>query len=1471
DGYVRAEGCGVVILRRLADAQTEGDPVRGVIRGTAINHDGPSSGFTVPNGRAQVDLLRAALADADVRPDEVDYVEAHGTGTTLGDPIELGAIARVYASERSSARPLLVGSVKTNVGHLEAAAGIAGLIKALLALEHATIPRHLHFKEPNPHIAWDELAVTVPTANVPWTPGERPRRAGVSAFGLSGTNAHLILEEAPRDEVRPPRTAARSHLVAAISGPRDEVVNISAGRHARFLRARPEVDVSDVCHTLACGRVHHAHRLVIVARTREQLRADLESVAAGERPPSCVHGTRALAGGPPRIAFLFTGQGAQYPGMGRGLYECEPAFRAAIDRCDALARREFGVDLRGQLFDADEAAALETELAQPAIFALEYGLFRLWDTWGIRPDAVLGHSLGEYTAACVAGVLELEDALRLVLVRGRLMQSTRAGAMAVVDAPPDRVRAALDSLGALASVAAINGPSSVVISGEARIVHMICSRLAGDDIRSRRLPGTRAFHSPLMDPILDAFEIAAGKVQLSPPRLPMISCLTGAVASDEPASPRYWRRQLRGEVRFADGIQALDRLGCSIYVEVGPNPALLATASACAPLHDATLLPSLRRGREDAEVMYASLARLHVQGVQVDWRGFDRPFARRRIALPTYPFQRQRCWLPRTPPPPRWSLGGTPGAALHPLLGQRVPCPGRDIQYVSRVSFESHAYLVGQRLFGEPVATPALFLAVLIAAACDTVATSGVTLEDVLLLRPMVLSGPTHLHLQLSPGREGRIGFTLAGARSADVREASWLKHAIGKLRRIEVGHEPPVHNATLAELQGRCREEPSLTAFYEGFAAEGLEYGAHFRTLLRLWRNGSEAVALLDTPGLDEHEGVHPTIIDSCFQVLAAVLARRGQPGPYVPFSVERLYFYRTPTRSLWCHASLRAGGDDSTSTGDLWLCDDDGQLIVEITGLRIRKGTRKELFAGRARADADWQYVPVWRPRPLLRLSTADDEPRTWLVLRDRDPLGAALTRRLEERGSTCVIASPGYAFARDERDRFTIDPTRRDDFARLLAALAADGVKVDGVLFLWALDAALSEDGMHLERVQRRVYGSALHLTQTLLEARVSLSAGLFLVTRGAQSAGAPRPVAVGQAPLWGFGRVLLDEHPELHPRLVDLSPGDVHGEVEALAAELHADDGEDQIALRGEVRYGARLLRDQAPREPAAQSLDVPDTEAYRLEISEPGSLDTLGFRPTRRRPPGHGEVEIAVRAAGLSFRDVLSSLGMDRREPGVLGRECAGTVVAVGPDVSHLSLGDAVMGLARESLGPYVTADARHVVRTPASVELEDAAALPVAFLTAWYGLHHLGRMLPGDRVLIHAAAGGVGMAAVQLALRIGAEVYATASPGKWGTLRKLGVVNIYNSRTADYAREIAAATEGRGVDIVLNSLDGEFVPASMALLSPGGRFVELGEDRTWGARATSRFPGVAYRKVELRAVDPALIHQALTQLAEAFA
>jgi acyl transferase domain-containing protein/acyl carrier protein len=1443
DGFVRAEGCGVIVLKRLSEAVADRDNVLAVIRGSAINQDGASSGLTVPNGLAQQDVIRQALNAAKVAPADVSYVEAHGTGTSLGDPIELEALVAALGPQRGPGAPLVIGSVKSNIGHMEAASGVVGLIKVVLALQHAEIPPNLHFRSLTPRVSLQGVPVVVPTTRTPWPAGPTPRVAGVSAFGFSGTNAHIVLGEAP---AAPAGSAGpeRSAHVLTLSAKSETALRELAARYDGRLATASSAEIGDLCFTAATGRAHLSHRFAAVIRSVDDAREGLQALAAGQESP---RGRSGRARSPrPRIAFLFTGQGAQYVGMARELYEASPTFARTLDRCAELVDRHLPRPLLSVLYpDPGVTSPLDdTQYTQPALFALEYALAETWREWGITPSAVLGHSVGEYVAACVAGVLGLEDALILIATRGRLMQALPAGgAMAAVFADESTVAAALRDHTQSLAIAAVNAPDNIVISGAAPELDAVLAHLAERGIRTQRLTVSHAFHSPLMEPVLEAFRAVAGQTRFAQPRIDLVSNVTGQLASaQEVTSADYWCRHLREPVHFAAGMATLRQRGIETFVEIGPAPTLLGLGRRVLGESGSLWLPSLRKGRGDTHQMLESLAALYTEGADVDWDGFDRPYTRRRVSLPTYPFQRERYWAERsTANVAETDAAETSVGTGHPLGGRRISSPRlRETVFEYTVRPGAPAFLKDHRVHGAVVFPGTGYLETMRAAAETVFESDAIDLRDVAIREPLILEADAARTVQVTvgPAGEAPVAVEVWSRPSGDERPEAWRSHASGHIERREAGG--CAHDlASLDTVRARCAEAVPVEEFYERLVEIGLDYGPTFRGVRELWRGAGEAVGLVEIDSerlaaLDRY-GAHPAVFDACLHVFgAAVSSNDASAGEvYVPVGIERFQLFRALGARVWGAAALRPTSSDGTLVGDLHLFDDAGIVVACLSGLSLRRMPREAL--GRA-VSVGWFHEVAWQPRPLAATSSGQPEPPArWVILADRAGSGEALARRLEAQGCAYDVLFPSED-----------GESSADELVRRWRQLEAGDGPV-GIVHLWSLDAPGLEEtsSAALEDIEKMGTGSVLHLIQALVTAQAKV-ARLLLVTRGAQRVATESVVAPTHASVWGLGRVTRSEHPELHCASVDLDPGWTADEIDALATELLGADGEDEVALRVDGRFVARLVQRDAA---AAGATGRPGIdEAARLEIGTRGILDNLRWMPVKRTPPRPGQVEIRVSASGLNFRDVLNTLGMYPGEGGPLGTECAGEICRVGDGVEGLKVGDRVLALVNPAFATYVTAEAALVVPKPDAMTMEDGATIPVTFLTAHFALHELARIKPGERVLIHAGAGGVGLAAVQLARQAGAEVFVTVgSQPKRDHMTSLGVSHVMDSRALTFADEVMTRTNGEGVDVVLNSLSGDFIPASLRILRSGGRFIEIGKRGVWNSeRVATEYPGVTY-------------------------
>ena len=965
DGFVRGEGCGIVVLKRLADAEADGDRIMAVIAGSALNQDGRSSGLTAPNGPAQEAVIREALRRAGSRPDEVDYVEAHGTGTVLGDPIEVRALAAVLGEGRPAGRALRIGSVKTNVGHLESAAGVAGLMKVVLALEHEQIPRQLHVRELNPHVPWASLPVEVVTRTSAWPRGARRRVAGVSSFGFSGTNAHIVLTEPPAPSPAPVSVEERAVQVLCLSAGSDGALRRVAGRYGEYLVAHPDAALADVCHTANTGRALLGYRAGIVATTVTEVRDALGSLQRGIEDERVA--TRASAEQRPEVAFLFPGQGAQYAGMGRALYEREPVFRKTLDRCDTILQPLLGRSLESLFYGSDSARMSEETLyTQPALFAFEVALAELWRSWGVEPAMVLGHSLGEYAAACVAGVFSLDDGLRLVAARGRLMQALPAGGgMAALGAEEERVARLVTRLGAHVSIAARNGPVNTVISGAWAEVERVVQRFEADGGRVHRIAVSHASHSPLLDPMLDGLTEAAAAVEMAPPRIALVSNLTGGLAGPELLrDPQYWRRHAREPVLFESGMRALHEMGGRVFLEVAPSPVLTGMGRACVEDPTCAWVPSLRKDRPDEQMMAEAVRDLHLRGVGIDWEARNGGRPRCRLALPTTPFDRRRYYVETRPATAR------PEAGTQGLLTGRVESARGETILDGTLGVDTAPFLNEHLVFGQRVVPAPMHLAVVVAAAAPGPG-AGLILRDIAVEAPLVLpaSGGVPVQALLGAGGGGAGTDRAVEFYSRTGRRGAWVRHFAAVLERA-VPAAPAA--AGLAALRARCADPLTPAALYDRLAGIGVVIGPAYRTIEELWRGPNEALARLQLPGGLEPRAfaAHPLLLDACLHLLGAATWDSGREDAHLMIGADRFFVAGAVPAGVWAHVSLHAATPvDELLTADARLFDDEGRVVAALDGVRLRRADRAALLhAVQAAGADDWLYEVAWRDTPLV-----------------------------------------------------------------------------------------------------------------------------------------------------------------------------------------------------------------------------------------------------------------------------------------------------------------------------------------------------------------------------------------------------------------------------------------------------------------------------------------------------------------------
>jgi acyl transferase domain-containing protein len=1190
DGYVRGEGCGMVVLKRLSDAVRDKDNILAVIRGSAVNQDGRSSSLTAPNGLAQQALVRQALKVAGVRPSEVDYVEAHGTGTALGDPIELEALGKVLGEGRDASHPFLVGSVKTNIGHLESAAGVAGLIKVILSLQNQEIPAHLHLQEVNPRISLAASSASIPTRLTPWMRNGKPRIAGVSSFGFVGTNAHLVIEEPPAVSEKQ-MTARPVHRLLALSARSPEGLRELAGQYNRML-SRRSVDIDDLCYTANTGRVHHEVRAAITASSTDVLRAKLGELS-GERAAQPAQS----GASPAKIAFLFTGQGAQYQFMGRNLYSAEPVFRNALERCAQIIDPLLQRSLLAVINNEDPELLYQTQFAQPALFALEYAVFEQWRAWGVEPAMVMGHSLGEYTAAVAAQVLTLEQAAKLVVTRGRLMQSIQTpGGSAAVFASEDFVRPFIEPYRDSVAIAADNAPERVLIAGEQRNLQMICDALKAKGVEVRAMMGLVGPHCPLMDPILDTFETIAAMATYSVPAIPIVSTGTAQVMTPADASnPRHWRDLIRNKVRFREGMKVLHDAGCRIFLEIGPRHTLIRLGEMCLPFTDITWLASLSKERHDQEQMLESLGRLYTQGTQVNWAELHRPFAGRKVALPTTIFEGRPFWPEKSQQPvsaltqPAPASGSNHG--LTQLLGQRLRSPLEEVQFEARVDLASLPMLQDHRILGTLLMPGAGQIVRVLSAASQLTGHRHLELRDALFPEPLMLSDPADARiaqLVLTTNEDG-YDFKISSVAHADEGDSGWRVHATGHILALEEDEE--VETAvfqTLAEEVSNVdpsADQLSGEDFYALQAKSGYDLGPTFRWLDRVWLGKDDVLATLRMPcelANSAWQGLHPGLIDSCIQVasrVANVAPGMKDAGVLVPAGVSgfRLFGDRVEKAlqgGLYCRIS-RLGSNENEEDMPLGLSvfDQSGNLVFSISKLHLRRLSSRDLLGGApANFDESFRRI-VWSDSSLVAASSNGQG--RWLIFADEGGTGAALAGLLRDRGQDAVMVYKAQEHIKNGHF-LRLNAANQSEFNRQLAQMQADhGQSWQGIVYLWGLNASRE---MATECMPQDEACDSLGLLN-LAKAMINVAAcpPLWIVTRGVQRTQRESKMgAIDEAKLWGLGRVFASEHSALLGGLVDLDPHVAHEEDAAqLLEELQAQDSDTQVAYRSGKRLVPRL--------------------------------------------------------------------------------------------------------------------------------------------------------------------------------------------------------------------------------------------------------------------------------------------------------
>ncbi|WP_372455302.1 MULTISPECIES: SDR family NAD(P)-dependent oxidoreductase [Streptomyces violaceusniger group] len=1452
DGMGAAEGVGLLLVERLSDARRNGHQVLAVIRGTAVNQDGASNGLTAPNGPAQRRVIQDALADAGVASSEVDVIEAHGTGTALGDPIEAQALLATYGQDRPAERPALLGSVKSNLGHTQAAAGVAGVIKMVMSMRHDVVPRTLHVDEPTPHVDWDSGAVELVTENAPWPEAERARRAAVSSFGVSGTNAHVILEAAPTADATSPSTPTEGLLPWVISARSETALRAQAAQLLTFA-ATSDRHLADIGWTLARHRAALEHRAVVVAADRDTFLAGLDAIATGEPAAHVVSGV-APEEPPSGAVFVFPGQGSQWVGMAAEMLDSSAVFAESIDRCAQALAPHIEWSLLDVLRETSDDSVLErVDVVQPALWAVMVSLAQVWRSLGIEPSAVIGHSQGEIAAACVAGALSLEDGARLVALRSRLIAQELAGhgGMVSLATSTEQARELLTGRDDV-WIAAVNGPTSTVIAGTPGGLAEVAAAAESAGLRTRTIPVDYASHTPHVDRIREQLLQLAAPITPRTGDIPLYSTVTATPIDGDTLDAEYWYRNLHEPVRFHDTLHTLHADGHTLYLETSPHPVLTTAIQET----NAHAIPTLRRDHGGVQQLLTTLATLWTHGLTPNWPTLLTPNTTTPTNLPTYPFQRHHYWISAAE-----RVGDLAGAGLsvvgHPLVAAGVSmAEGGGFVFTGRISTRTHPWLADHMVLDRVLVPGAALLELVLGAGQHMGADR---LDELVLHTPLTLPSDDDTALDI------QVGIDAADERGAyavrlhsrphrpdrDDDPADWVCHATGTLT-ASASAPGDEHMDTDAEPEADAQWPPTgaepvdIDAFYERLADHGYGYGPVFQGVRAVWRRGEELFAEVRLPesaaGDADRFGVHPALVDAALQTRLVGLLE-GETERMMPLSFSGARLHATGATVARVRTAPTGPGGISVRMTDLA-----GLPILTVDEVVSRPLSADALTMATGTAP-DALFEVTWTPLPLRPVEAT--EPMA--------VLGTALPD------------------APDDSD--APDAPVHTDVAALLAAVRT-GVPLPPLVVFPALPAQ-APDGVPAAGRDR--LAAVLATVREWLSHPELDGTRLALVTRGAVAAFPGERAELTLAGVRGLWRSVCSEHPGRFAQV------DLDGAPESMAALTAAlATGEPELVVRAGAVSVPRLGRVS----PADAGLPAAPEGAWSLDLDTGGTLEGLRLMPAPgvEGPLAPGQVRIAVRATGVNFRDVLAALGVvpsggPSGEPGVgpgvgpggeglFAAEGAGVVLEVGPGVDGLAVGDRVMGLVSGAYaGPVAVADARMVVRIPHGWTFPQAASVPAVFLTAYYALVELARVRAGESVLVHAAAGGVGMAAVRLARHLGVEVYTTASEPKWPVVHGMGVPaeRVASSRTLEFADRFLTATDGRGVDVVLNCLAGEFIDASLTLLPRGGRFIEMGKTDVRDAdEVAARWPGVGYRAFDLAEAGAERLGAMLAHLAELF-
>lgn len=1173
NGYVRGEGGGMVVLKPLSAALEDGDPIHALILGSAMGQDGRTNGLMAPSQESQESMLREAYATSGISPNKVQYIEAHGTGTLLGDSMEASAIGAVIGANRVE-KNCAIGSVKTNIGHLEAAAGIAGLIKVILSIKHQTLPPSLHFNRPNPHIPFNELNLHVQNELKPWPSNSSPAMAGVNSFGFGGTNVHLIVSETENikenlEEEEFHSIDSQSYLLP-LSANSESNLKSFAKELQSLLTANNPASIKDLCYATSRRRSQFDYRLAVIGNTQEEISNSLQAYL-NEGSDSNILLSDTVSDRQSKLAFVFSGQGGQWFGMGHELFKKEPIFHQTIERIDNIIQADYEWSLMDILLTKHPESTLDNiDMVQPAIFAIQVALAELWKSWGIIPDAVIGHSMGEVAAAYIGGILSLEDAIKVICIRSlHLKKLEGKGSMLATELSKTQAIEILKGYENEVSIAAINGLNSTVLSGDPEKIQEIMNTFEAQNLFCRMVKVNVASHSPQMDELRPDLMEGLYELQSQSPTIPIYSTVTGTRGDNLNFDANYWIDNLRKPVLFSDTIEELLKDDYSWFIEIGPHPILLGSIqqSLKSFQKEVKLLPSLRREEPEQETLLSTLASLYVKGFSINWEVLY-PNRKKHISLPPISWQRQRYWLDETKSNSSnsWHQNLNDTSKVHPLLGNRIHLANSPTDNIWQADFNLNRlrYLEDHRINEEIVLPATAYIEMALQAAKEAGLTKSHSFSDFSFQQKMILEKENSQTIQsiISPEEDGKFSFNIY-SRS----DENWTHHVSMIFSKNEQSNN--INQTEWSEVDLICKKASSVITgenLYQSFEKRGMYYGLDFRGVQQVWSTGNESLGQIKLPELLEYDSrdyhIHPSLLDACLHVLAATKSAVNEDNIFIPSECKSIRFFSKPSKTVWSHIVLQSESpkEGDNIEADIRLFDDNHQAIIELIGFRLKRISRRKNHI--LSLQDTWLYQLKWQPQPDFGIPLPiTNEKKHWLIFADDEGFGDELAEQLKVVGHTCLLLSYQEILERLQKNS-------EDALLEIITKqLEEASSSLYGIIHLWGL----SKSSKAVENCN-----SVLSLIK-VLSRRFMGSPRLWLVTRGAQSIHSNEPIAVEQSALWGLGKVISFELPELKCIRIDIDSSQSNKEsVLLLFKQLSRDTREDQIAFRSGDRFVLRLF-------------------------------------------------------------------------------------------------------------------------------------------------------------------------------------------------------------------------------------------------------------------------------------------------------